>query len=137
MAVGVERGIRGRDPEGLQESGAVVQPSRAHHQPALAPDRLALLGVFRVDLQQQMAQPHGAFHPALSAVGAVEGHRRPHPLQPIGVRRRAVIAVDAVDSAHVRLRAKVVKTWKVWWPAPPVTTEEPTRSQAWASKADS
>ena len=82
---------------------------------------------------QKMTQPNRPTDFAAPTIGAVVGHGHPHFFQPLGGHRGSVVAIDAVDTAQGRLRAKVVNVWNCRCPGSPVTIKEPTRSHACAS----
>src|ERR1035437_5857732 len=138
MPVEQPESLRSRDMECFQKSSPVVQPCRADYKSAFSPHRLLLKNVFRIQLKQQMPHRHRPLDLAVSTVGSVVGHCLLHPVQPTGIYRGPVISINAVNSAQDCLRAKVVNVLKFSCPGPPVTTSEPRRSQACASKpADS
>ncbi len=94
--------------ECFQKRFPVIQPRRAHHQTALSAHWLLFEGIFRIDFEQQMTEPNRPIDLAPTAVGAIEGHGRLHPLQPLRVDRYLVISIYSVDAAQVFLRAIVV-----------------------------
>src|SRR5579863_6990867 len=124
--------IRGRDIKNVEEFLAVVEPGRGNNQTARSLAGLLLKDIFGGNGEKQVTQPNRAFGPFPGSVGTVVGHGRAHAFQPMGTNRSAVVAVDPVDSAHARFRAKVVKILNRSCPAPPVTRRGPKRSHAWA-----